>query len=119
MNIGVVGKYIELQDAYKSVYESLAHAGIANHCRVNIIRVDAEDLENKSGLAALKKLDGILVPGGFGDRGIEGKISAAKFARENKIPYCCLLYTSDAADDSLRVDLGGRRIIKKFTGDVV
>jgi len=87
VNIGVVGKYIELQDAYKSVYESLAHAGIANHCRVNIIRVDAEDLETKSGLSALKKLDGILVPGGFGDRGIEGKIAAAKFARENKIPY--------------------------------
>ncbi len=87
VRIGVVGKYIELQDAYKSVYESLAHAGIANHARVDVVRLDAEDLETKSGLTQLKKLDGILVPGGFGDRGTEGKIAAAKFARENKIPY--------------------------------
>ncbi len=87
VNIGVVGKYIELQDAYKSVYESLAHAGIANHAKVNVVRVDAEELETKSGLAQLGKLDGILVPGGFGDRGIEGKIAAAGYARKNKIPY--------------------------------
>ncbi len=87
VDIGVVGKYIELQDAYKSVYESLAHAGIANHARVNIVRVDAEDLSRRAALEKLKKLDGILVPGGFGDRGIEGKIAAAGFARQNKIPY--------------------------------
>ena len=87
VNIGVVGKYIELQDAYKSVYESLAHAGIANHCRVNVVRVDAESLETKAGLAKLGKLDGILVPGGFGDRGIEGKIAAAGYARKHKLPY--------------------------------
>jgi CTP synthase len=79
VTIGVVGKYIELQDAYKSVYESLTHAGIANNTRVNIVRIDAEDLEKKGGLAVLKKLDGILVPGGFGDRGTEGKIAAAKY----------------------------------------
>jgi CTP synthase len=87
VKIGVVGKYIELQDAYKSVYESLSHAGIANHARVRIIRIDAENLENKAGLSRLKQLDGILVPGGFGDRGIEGKIAAARYAREKKIPY--------------------------------
>jgi CTP synthase len=87
VTIGVVGKYIELQDAYKSVYESITHAGIANNCRVNTVRIDAEDLETKAGLRVLRKLDGILVPGGFGDRGTEGKIAAAKFARENKIPY--------------------------------
>ena len=87
VQIGVVGKYIELQDAYKSVYESLSHAGIANHSRVKIIRIDAENLETKAGLARLKLLDGILVPGGFGDRGIEGKIAAARYAREKKIPY--------------------------------
>jgi CTP synthase len=87
VKIGVVGKYIELQDAYKSVYESLSHAGIANHARVKIVRVDAEELATKAGLAQLKKLDGILVPGGFGDRGIEGKIAAARFARLNKVPY--------------------------------
>ena len=87
VTIGVVGKYIELQDAYKSVYESIAHAGIANYCKVNIRRIDAEDLEKKGGLAQLTGLDGVLVPGGFGDRGTEGKIAAAKFARENKVPY--------------------------------
>ncbi|MGH7946089.1 MAG: CTP synthase [Opitutaceae bacterium] len=85
--IGVVGKYIELQDAYKSVYESITHAGIANNCKVNIRRIDAEDLEKKGGLNLLKGLDGILVPGGFGDRGTEGKITSAKYARENKVPY--------------------------------
>ncbi len=87
VTIGVVGKYIELQDAYKSVYESITHAGIANNCLVNIRRIDAEELEKKGGLALLKGLDGILVPGGFGDRGTEGKIAAARYAREQKIPY--------------------------------
>ncbi|HEY0944756.1 MAG TPA: CTP synthase [Opitutaceae bacterium] len=87
VTIGVVGKYIELQDAYKSVYESITHAGIANNCRVNIRRIDAEDLEKKNGLALLRGLDGILVPGGFGDRGVEGKIAAARYAREKKVPY--------------------------------
>jgi CTP synthase len=87
VTIGVVGKYIELQDAYKSVYESITHAGIANNCKVVVRRIDAEDLEKKNGLALLKGLDGILVPGGFGDRGTEGKIAAAKYAREKKIPY--------------------------------
>ncbi len=87
VRIGVVGKYIELQDAYKSVYESLYHAGIANNCGVEIVRIDAQALEEKSGLKQLEGLAGILVPGGFGDRGTEGKIAAARYARENKIPY--------------------------------
>jgi CTP synthase len=87
VTIGVVGKYIELQDAYKSVYESVTHAGIANNCQIDIRRIDAEDLEKKGGLSLLKGLDGILVPGGFGDRGTEGKIAAARFARENQVPY--------------------------------
>ncbi|HVS53464.1 MAG TPA: CTP synthase [Opitutaceae bacterium] len=87
VTIGVVGKYIELQDAYKSVYESITHAAIANNCKVNVRRIDAEDLEKKNGLALLKGLDGILVPGGFGDRGTEGKIAAARYAREHKVPY--------------------------------
>ena len=85
VRIGVVGKYIELQDAYKSVYESVVHGGIANEARVEIVRVDAEDLE-RDGTAALGGLDGILIPGGFGNRGIEGKILAARFARERRIP---------------------------------
>jgi CTP synthase len=87
VTIGVVGKYIELQDAYKSVYESITHAGIANNCQVVVRRIDAEDLEKKNGVTRLKGLDGILVPGGFGDRGTEGKIIAAKFAREHNVPY--------------------------------
>ena len=87
VKIGVVGKYIELQDAYKSVYESLYHAGIANNCAVEIVRIDAEELEAKRGLKQLAGLAGILVPGGFGDRGTEGKIAAARFARLNKVPY--------------------------------
>ena len=86
VEIGVVGKYIELQDAYKSVYESITHAGISNDCAVRVVRIDAEELENE-GPQLLASLDGILIPGGFGDRGIEGKISAAKFAREQGIPF--------------------------------
>jgi CTP synthase len=85
VRVGVVGKYIELQDAYKSVYESIVHGGIANEAEVEVIRIDAEDLET-SGVASLEGLEGILIPGGFGNRGIEGKILAAKFARERKIP---------------------------------
>jgi len=86
VEIGVVGKYIELQDAYKSVYESIIHAGISNDASVRIVRLDAEDIE-KDPAKHLSTLDGILIPGGFGDRGTEGKIAAAKFARENNIPY--------------------------------
>jgi CTP synthase len=86
VKIGVVGKYIELQDAYKSVYESLTHGGIANDCGVTIVRLDAEKVE-KNPRAALAKLDGVLVPGGFGKRGIEGKIRAVQYVRENDIPY--------------------------------
>ena len=87
VRIGVVGKYIELQDAYKSVYESLKHAGAANDCGVQIEQIEAEQLENDDPTKKLKELGGILVPGGFGDRGIEGKIKAARFAREKGVPY--------------------------------
>jgi CTP synthase len=87
VSIGVVGKYIELQDAYKSVYESITHGAIANNAKVNIVRIDAEALEGKGGTAVLHGLDGILVPGGFGERGIEGKIVAARYAREHGVPY--------------------------------
>ena len=86
VEIGVVGKYIELQDAYKSVYESITHAGIANDTTVRTIRLDAEEIE-EAPRKYLSALDGILIPGGFGDRGTEGKIAAARFARENKVPY--------------------------------
>ncbi len=84
--IGMVGKYIELPDAYKSVNEALKHAGLNNRLSVQIKYIDSQDLENK-GVELLEGLDAILVPGGFGDRGVEGKILAAQYARENKIPY--------------------------------
>lgn len=87
VKIAVVGKYIDLQDAYKSIYESLAHAGVGNDCSVKILRVDSAAVERDGAEAHLKGVDGILIPGGFGDRGIEGKILSAKYARENKIPY--------------------------------
>src|SRR5512136_2256040 len=87
VRIGVVGKYIELQDAYKSVYEAIIHGGVANDCGVEIQRVDAEELEREGGEKLLKGLAGILVPGGFGARGTEGKVQAARYARENQVPY--------------------------------
>lgn len=87
VNIAVVGKYIELQDAYKSIYESLTHAGAAHDTRINLTRVEAEAIEKDSPLKHLSGMHGILIPGGFGDRGTEGKILTSKFARENKIPY--------------------------------
>src|SRR6266498_253473 len=87
VRIGVVGKYIELQDAYKSVYEAIIHGGVANDCGVEIVKVDAEDIEREGPERILNGLGGLLVPGGFGERGIEGKITAAQYARENKVPY--------------------------------
>jgi len=85
--IAVVGKYIELNDAYKSIYEALRHAGVANDTRVDIKKVDSEKIEEKGADKILKGVDGILVPGGFGTRGIEGKVEAIKYAREKHIPF--------------------------------
>jgi len=87
VQVGLVGKYIELQDAYMSVKESLYHAGIANGVDVDIHWINSEDLERGCALDQLAEVDGIVVPGGFGYRGIEGKIVAARFAREQKVPY--------------------------------
>ncbi|MCH7504880.1 CTP synthase [PVC group bacterium] len=87
VRIAVVGKYIELQDAYKSIYESIAHAGIHNNTKTIIDKIDAEDLKKNGWLKTLKLANGILVPGGFGTRGIEGKIRAIRFAREKKVPF--------------------------------
>ena len=86
LTIGMVGKYIELPDAYKSVNEALKHAGLKNQVTVKIEYVDSQALEVK-GTELLEHLDAILVPGGFGERGVEGKILAAQYARENKVPY--------------------------------
>jgi CTP synthase len=86
IKIAMVGKYVGLTDSYKSLSEALIHAGIKTRTKINIIYVDAEDLE-KHGPQMLAAMDGVLVPGGFGDRGIEGKILAAQYAREHNIPY--------------------------------
>jgi CTP synthase len=87
IEIAVVGKYISLRDAYKSIYEALTHGGIANDLKVNIRMLEAEELEKDTENNLLKNVSGILVPGGFGDRGIPGKIKAVKYARENNIPF--------------------------------
>jgi CTP synthase len=86
VTIGMVGKYVELTESYKSLIEALRHAGIHTSTRVNIEYIDSEDIES-GGTDGLKSLDAILVPGGFGKRGTEGKIAAIRYARENKIPY--------------------------------
>lgn len=86
VTIAMVGKYMELLDAYKSLIEAIDHAGIRSRTKVNIRYIDSEDIE-KDGIDVLSDVQGILVPGGFGYRGVEGKIAAARYARENQIPY--------------------------------
>jgi len=87
VSIGVVGKYIQYKDAYKSIYEALDHAGMSESVRVLVRKIEAEELEHQGPDAALAGLDGILVPGGFGYRGIEGKVQAIRYARERSIPF--------------------------------
>ncbi len=86
VTVGMVGKYTELTESYKSLNEALSHAGIKNNCRVKIEYIDSEQIE-REGTASLEKVDAVLVPGGFGVRGIEGKIAAVEYARANKVPY--------------------------------
>ncbi|MBA4389078.1 MAG: CTP synthetase [Verrucomicrobia bacterium] len=87
VEIAVVGKYISLRDSYKSIYEALTHGGIANDVKIKVRMVESEKVEENGAEAMLKGVCGVLVPGGFGDRGIEGKIMAVKYARENKLPF--------------------------------
>lgn len=87
VDIALVGKYVSLPDAYLSVTEALKHAAVANRCRVNIYLIDGEDINNETAEELLGSMDGILVPGGFGERAFEGKVAAAQYAREHKIPY--------------------------------
>ncbi len=87
IDIGLVGKYIELKDSYKSIIESFIHAGVVNNCKVNIQWIHSEELNSENVSSKLKKLQGVLVAPGFGHRGIEGKITAIKFVRENNIPF--------------------------------
>ncbi len=87
VTIGITGKYVELREAYKSLHESLVHGGIANDASVELKYIAADELESGNSMDELKSCDGILVPGGFGSRGMEGKIQAITYARENKVPF--------------------------------
>jgi CTP synthase len=87
VKIGVVGKYVHLKDSYKSLHEALVHGGMSNETRVDLEYIDSEQIERGSAAALLAGMDGILVPGGFGDRGVEGKIAAIRYARENDVPF--------------------------------
>jgi CTP synthase len=87
VRIGVVGKYIDLNDAYKSVYEAIIHGGVANDCGIEIEKIESEQIEKEGPDRILGGLGGILIPGGFGERGIEGKVIAARYAREHKLPF--------------------------------
>src|SRR6186713_2101015 len=86
VRIGIVGKYVHLKDSYKSLHEALVHGGLANDLSVQLEYIDSEQIE-RSGPSVLAGLDGVLVPGGFGDRGVEGKIAAIRYARENNVPF--------------------------------
>jgi len=92
IKIAMVGKYLDHSDAYKSLNEAMRHAGIPNNVKVKIVNIDSESLEKPDGIQQLSDVDGVLVPGGFGDRGFEGKITAVKYARENKVPYLGICY---------------------------
>jgi len=105
VNIAMVGKYIDLADSYKSLTEALKHAGIHTRTTVNITYIDSENIET-NGVACLENMDAILVPGGFGNRGIEGKIAAVQYAREHGIPY-------------LGICLGMQVAVIEFARDVV
>jgi CTP synthase len=87
VRIGIVGKYVDLKESYKSLNEALVHGGIANNSKVELVFIDSENLSVENTAESLKEVHGILVPGGFGERGAEGKIAAIQYARENKIPY--------------------------------
>ncbi len=87
VRIGVVGKYVDLKESYKSLHEAIIHGGLANDCQVEVVYVDSEKISDKNVAQALNSVHGILVPGGFGTRGIDGKMAAIKYAREKQVPY--------------------------------
>ncbi|MCG8378363.1 MAG: CTP synthase [Proteobacteria bacterium] len=106
VNIAMVGKYIDLADSYKSLSEALTHAGVQTKTQVNIHYIDSEEIE-KDGIASLKNMDAVLVPGGFGNRGIDGKINAVRYARENNIPYLGICLGMQVAVIEIARDLAG------------
>ncbi len=105
--IGIVGKYVNLQDSYKSLHEALIHGGIANNCAVNLLYIDSEDIEKKTAAQVLKNVDGVLIPGGFGSRGVEGKIAAIRYSRENKVPFFGICLGMQVAIIEIARDLCG------------
>ena len=107
VTIAVVGKYVDHKDAYKSVGEALKHGGIRQRTRVNLKWLEAEDIERDGAATVLAGVDGILVPGGFGDRGFEGKVLTAQFARERKLPYFGICYGMQAAVVDVARNLAG------------
>ncbi len=123
VNIAMVGKYMDLADSYKSLSEALIHAGVQTRTQVNIIYVDSEDIENK-GVDCLSEIDAILVPGGFGNRGIDGKIAVVRYARENNVPYLgiCLgmqLAVIEIARDLAKLENANSTEFDKNTEDPV
>ncbi len=109
VKIAVVGKYVDLKDSYKSLYEALTHGGIANNTGVDILWTDAEEIENRGPQPSLSDADGILIPGGFGSRGIEGKIRAIQFARESRIPFFGICLGMQCAVIEFARDVAGLR----------
>jgi CTP synthase len=107
VRIAVVGKYTQVKDSYKSLSEALAHGGLANNVRVHLDWIDSEVFERDDVAAFLENVDGILVPGGFGERGTEGKIGAVKFARERKVPFFGICYGLHMAVIEVARDLAG------------
>jgi len=97
VNIGLVGKYVELQDAYKSINEALIHGGVENECKVNVVNIHSESVSKENAGKLLSDLDGVLVAPGFGGRGIEGKIEAIRFIRENNIPFLGICFGMQCA----------------------
>ena len=112
VRIAVVGKYMQVKDSYKSLSEALTHGGLANNVKVHLDWIDSEVFERDDAAAFLEDVDGILVPGGFGERGTEGKIGAVRFARERKVPFFGICYGLHMAVIEAARDLagpGGRR----------
>lgn len=107
VKIGIVGKYVHLQDSYKSLHEALIHGGIANDCRVLPSYIDSEEVEKEGAHPFLKDVDGVLVPGGFGTRGIEGKLTAIRYARERRIPFFGICLGMQVATIEIARDLCG------------
>ena len=106
VNIGLVGKYVKLEDSYISVIESLYHAGFANNVKVKVTLIDSEKITRENVKEQLKEMDGIVIPGGFGDRGIDGMIETVKYARENHVPF-------------LGICLGMQMAVVEFARDVL